>query len=104
MVTERICGVEDVPTGEARRFDLGNLRVAVVRCGDDWFAVGDRCTHQDISLAEGEVHVDTLEIECWKHGSCFSLETGVPSSLPATRAVPVYSLRIDGTDVLIEVP
>jgi len=104
MVAERICGIEDVPSGEARRFDLGELRVAVVRCGDRWFAVGDRCTHQDISLGEGEVHVDTLEIECWKHGSCFSLETGVPSSLPATRPVPVYSLRIDGTNVLIEVP
>ena len=76
MMEERICSVGDVPSGEARRFVLGNLTLAVVRIDDDWYAVGDTCTHQKISLSEGEVHPATREIECWKHGSCFSLETG----------------------------
>jgi 3-phenylpropionate/trans-cinnamate dioxygenase ferredoxin subunit len=100
---ERICSIDDVPDGEARRFDLGRLRVAVVRIGDDWYAIGDRCTHQDISLAEGEVDPDELSIECWKHGSCFSLTTGEPSSLPATRPTPVYVVKIEGDDVFVEV-
>jgi 3-phenylpropionate/trans-cinnamate dioxygenase ferredoxin subunit len=103
MALERLCGVEDLAPGEARRFDVGRLRVALVRVGDDWYAIGDRCTHQDVSLAEGEVHTDTLELECWKHGSCFSLRTGVPSSLPATRPTPTYPVRVEGGDVLIEV-
>jgi 3-phenylpropionate/trans-cinnamate dioxygenase ferredoxin component len=97
----RLCSVGDVASGEARRFDVGSLRVALVRIGDDWYAIGDRCTHQDVSLAEGEVHAETLELECWKHGSCFSLTSGEPSSLPATRPVPTYEVRIDGDDVLI---
>ena len=100
---ERICSVQDVAPGTAKRFDLGRVRVAVVRIGDDWYAVGDRCTHQDISLAEGEVLVDEREIECWKHGSCFSLETGVPSSLPATKPTPVYAIRLDGEDVYLDI-
>lgn len=103
MLEERLCAVGDVPPGEARRFQLGDLAVAVVRIDDGWYAVGDRCTHQDISLSEGEVHADTREIECWKHGSCFSLESGEPSSLPATRPVPVYDVRIDGDDVYLVV-
>lgn len=98
---ERVCSVHDVGDGEARRFDLGNLRVCVVRLDGSWYAVGDRCTHQDISLAEGEVHPDTAEIECWKHGSCFSLVDGTPNTLPATRPVPVYDVRIDGDDVYV---
>jgi 3-phenylpropionate/trans-cinnamate dioxygenase ferredoxin component len=97
----RLCAVDDVASGEARRFDVGDLRVAVVRINDDWYAIGDRCTHQDVSLSEGEVHADTLELECWKHGSCFSLTTGEPSSLPATRPVPAYEVHVDGDDVLI---
>ena len=100
---ERICAVSEVADGEARRFDLGKLRVAIVRLGADWYAVGDRCTHQDISLAEGEVDADDLTIECWKHGSCFSLTTGEPSSLPATRPTPVYTVKIEGDDVFVEV-
>ena len=98
---ERLCSIDDVPDGEARRFTLGKLGVAVVRLGDDWYAIGDRCTHQDVSLAEGEIYPDTLEIECWKHGSCFSLVDGEPNTFPATKPVPVYEIRIDGDDVLV---
>ena len=101
---ERLCSVSDVEPGTARRFDLGRRRIAVVRLGDDWYAVGDRCTHQDVSLAEGEVNADTLEIECWKHGSCFSLTDGTPHSLPATKPVEVYDLRVDGDDVYVVLP
>jgi 3-phenylpropionate/trans-cinnamate dioxygenase ferredoxin component len=104
VTEERLCSIDDVPPGEARRFDLGRLRIAVVRIDDDWYAIGDRCTHQDISLAEGEIDEEAREIECWKHGSCFSLIDGKPSSLPATKPVPVYDLRIDGTDVYLVLP
>jgi 3-phenylpropionate/trans-cinnamate dioxygenase ferredoxin component len=104
MTLERLCSIHELAPGEARRFDLGKLRIALVRVGDDWYAVGDTCTHQNISLSEGEVHEDTREIECWKHGSCFSLETGEPSSLPATRPVPVFGVRVDGEDVLVDLP
>lgn len=85
------------------RVDVDGTRVAIVRVADDWYAVGDRCTHQDVSLAEGEVYPDSLEIECWKHGSCFSLTDGTPSSLPATRAVPVFAVHVEGDDVLVDV-
>ena len=100
---ERVCSLTDVDDGEARRFDLGNLAVAVVRIGDDWYAIGDRCTHQDVSLSEGEVLADSLELECWKHGSCFSLVDGQPHALPATKAVPTYTVKIEGDDVFVEV-
>ncbi|MCU0309339.1 MAG: non-heme iron oxygenase ferredoxin subunit [Acidimicrobiales bacterium] len=103
MSLERICAVTDVPDGEARRFDLGRVRLAVVRIGGDFYAIGDRCTHQDISLSEGEVHVDSLELECWKHGSCFSLVDGEPSSLPATKATPTYTVAVDGDDLFVEI-
>ncbi len=103
MTLERLCSVGDLASGEARRFDLGTVSIALVRIGDDWYAIGDTCTHQDISLSEGEVYPDTLEIECWKHGSCFSLVTGEPSSLPATRPEPVYEVRIDGDDVFVDI-
>lgn len=102
MALERLCSVHDVAPGEARRFDLGRYRLALVRIDDDWYCIGDRCTHQDVSLSEGEVLADTREIECWKHGSCFSLETGEPSALPATKPEPVYEVRIDGEDVFVE--
>ena len=100
---ERLCAVTDVAPGQARRFDVAGHRIALVRIGDDFYAVGDRCTHADFSLAEGEVLAEDLEIECWKHGSTFSLVSGEPQSLPATKPIPVYKVSVEGDDVKVEV-
>lgn len=97
----RICSTDDVEPGTARRFDVRGNRIALVRIGDHFYAIGDRCSHADYSLSEGEVFAEEREIECWKHGSTFSLETGEPLSLPATKPVPVYEVKLDGEDVLV---
>lgn len=99
-----LCDLDDLTDGAARRIDLEGHRIAVVRLGDEVHAIGDRCSHQDISLAEGEVHPDTCELECWKHGSTFSLRTGAPSCLPATRPVPVYEVAVRGGEVKVVLP
>ena len=103
VTTERLCKVEEIDPGTAKRFDIGNARICVVRIGDDFYAIGDRCSHADFSLSEGEIWADEKEIECWKHGSTFSLITGEPQSLPATLPVPVYEVRVEGDDVLVDV-
>ena len=99
----RLCRVDEVSSGTARRFDVGKHRIALVRIGDDFYALGDRCSHEDYSLAEGEVLAEDREIECWKHGSTFSLTTGQPQSLPAIRPVPVYRVEVVGDDVMVTI-
>ena len=101
---ERLCRVDEIEPGTARRFEVGNHRICVVRIGDDFYAVGDRCSHADYSLSEGEIWEEEREIECWKHGSTFSLLTGEPQSLPATQPVPVYNIVREGDDLFVELP
>ena len=102
--TVRVCAVDDVESGSARRFDVSGHRLAVVRIGNDFYVIGDRCSHANFSLSEGDVYAEEREIECWKHGSTFSLVDGTPQSLPATKPVPVYHVKVDGDDVLVELP
>jgi 3-phenylpropionate/trans-cinnamate dioxygenase ferredoxin subunit len=99
-----LCAIDDVTPGTAKRFDVGRHRIALVRIGDDFYAIGDRCSHADFSLSEGEVYPDDVEIECWKHGSTFSLTTGEPQSLPATKPVPVYGVEVDDGTVYVVLP
>lgn len=101
---ERLCAVDDIEPGTAKRFTVQGQPIAVVRIGDDFYAIGDICSHAEVSLSEGDVHDDTLELECWKHGSTFSLKTGEPSTLPATSPVPVYELHVEGGDVRLVLP
>jgi 3-phenylpropionate/trans-cinnamate dioxygenase ferredoxin subunit len=98
---ERVCALSELEADTPLRVEVGGKPIAVVLdSSGDVHAIGDTCTHGDISLAEGFVEGDTLE--CWAHGSAFSLRTGHPLNLPAFEPVPVYVVEIDGDDVLID--
>jgi 3-phenylpropionate/trans-cinnamate dioxygenase ferredoxin subunit len=101
MSDVRVCAVEDVNPGTAHRFDVDGHRLCVVNIGGDFYVIGDECSHADYSLSEGDVWEDEREIECPAHGSTFSLVTGEPQTLPATRPVPIYAVRVDGDDVIV---
>ena len=92
---------DKVESGSAVRLDGGPDGVCLVRIGDDFYAIGDRCSHADYSLAEGDIDVEDRSIECWKHGSAFSLVDGQPQSLPAIQPVPVHQVHRDGDDVVV---
>ena len=104
MPDVRLCSVHDVKSGAHERFDVDGHRLCVVRIDDDWYVLDDRCSHADYSLSEGDLWEDEREIECPKHGSTFSLLNGEPQSLPATRPVAVYTVRVDGDDVIVTMP
>jgi 3-phenylpropionate/trans-cinnamate dioxygenase ferredoxin subunit len=92
----------DLTPGTATRVVVPGHRICVVRIGDDVYAIGDTCSHAEVSLSEGEVYADAREIECDKHGSLFSLETGEALTLPATQPVPVYDAKVvDGQIVVV---
>lgn len=97
----RICADAEIEVGAAVRVEIDGLAIAVVRdSAGTVHAIGDTCTHGDISLSEGFVEGETLE--CWAHGSQFSLVTGKPLSLPAYEPVPVFAVsHIDG-DIYID--
>ncbi|MEO1056442.1 MAG: non-heme iron oxygenase ferredoxin subunit [Actinomycetota bacterium] len=96
-----VCSFDELPDGSARKVDVDGVPVAVVRIGDDVYAIGDTCSHANVSLSDGEVWCDELELECPKHSSAFSLTTGVPSTLPATQPVPVFDASVIDGQVVV---
>lgn len=96
-----IGAVSDLPDGHGVRVDAFGHRIAVFKIEDQVYAIGDRCSHAEASLAEGEVFDG--DVECPRHGSAFDLTTGKPDSFPATRPVPVYEAEVDGGEVYITV-
>ena len=98
------------PVGELADFEpdkpeaveVDGTPVAVVRtAAGEVYAIHDVCSHANVALSEGEV-VDG-EIECWLHGSTFSLADGKPRCLPAVDPVPVYPVKIEGDTVYVAV-
>ena len=97
----RAVSLDELVTNKASRVVVDGVAVAIVKdTAGDVFAIGDTCTHGEISLSEGFVEDDTLE--CWAHGSKFSLHTGQPMNLPAYEPVPVFAVEIVDGIVFID--
>jgi 3-phenylpropionate/trans-cinnamate dioxygenase ferredoxin subunit len=101
MASTKICSYDDLEPDQAVKVEIDGIAMAVVRdAAGDVFAIGDTCTHGDISLSEGFVEDDT--IECWAHGSKFSLKSGRPLTLPAYEPVPVFKVELIDGDIYID--
>jgi 3-phenylpropionate/trans-cinnamate dioxygenase ferredoxin component len=99
-MSTRLCPVAELADGKARRFELAALDIAVVRVGDELFALEDVCSHAEFPLTDGEV--DGTTIECALHGSRFDLRTGEPLSPPASMPVTTYPVTVVDGDVFID--
>ena len=102
MVATRVCSIDELSPSSAKKVVVDGKPVAVVMDSDGTVhALGDTCTHGEISLSEGFVEDDA--IECWAHGSKFELTTGKPRNFPAYEPVPVYTVTVENGDVLVDV-
>ncbi|WP_053738293.1 non-heme iron oxygenase ferredoxin subunit [Nocardia sp. NRRL S-836] len=97
----RVCALSDLDDRKPFAADVDGTDVVLVRNGERVHALADLCSHAAVSLSEGEV--SRKGIECWLHGSCFDLQTGKPSSPPATEPVDVYAVDIRDGDVFVDV-
>ena len=99
----KICDLTDLEEAAPRRIEIEGKKLSIVLLNERIYALDDTCSHEDVSLSEGEVDIDECALECWKHGSLFSLETGEALSLPAIKSVKTYEVRIIDNDVVLVV-
>lgn len=88
-----VCEVDELPEGERLFLDLGEKPVVIFNVGGDFYAIDDKCTHDDGPLGEGDL--DGCEITCPRHGARFDIRTGDVLTLPAVMGVKRYPLRVD---------
>ena len=105
MAEIEVAPASELPPGTMRLVPAGPLTVGVYNCNGGYYAIEDRCSHDDGPLCEGDWEPEACVVVCPRHGSRFDLESGIPMSLPAFEAVPIYpvSVREDGM-VVVEVP
>jgi 3-phenylpropionate/trans-cinnamate dioxygenase ferredoxin subunit len=95
----RVASLDLLPDGAGVRCRVAGHPIALFRLGPEVFALGDRCSHAEASLSEGQVSGEV--VECPRHGATFDLRTGEALSLPATHPVPVYRTEVEGSEVYV---
>ncbi len=101
MVRVKIAPIADFPSESGLRIEVGDHSVAMFKVGDDIYAIGDRCSHAEASLAEGELFDN--EVECPRHGAAFDVTSGKALTLPATSPVPVYEVDVEDDVVYLTI-
>jgi 3-phenylpropionate/trans-cinnamate dioxygenase ferredoxin subunit len=80
-------------------FGAGSRQVAIANVEGDLHAFDDVCTHQQCSLAEGEL--DGTVIECPCHGSQFDVITGEAVNGPAVDPVDVFQAKVEDDELRV---
>jgi len=99
-----VCPVEELPPGEVKIVRDGSLAIGVFNVDGEYYAIEDRCSHDDGPLAEGDFEPDELVVICPRHGSRFDLRTGRPLSLPAYLPVETFEVKVEDGVVRVVVP
>ena len=98
-----VAPIDELPPGTMRLVPAGSRLVGVYNCGGTYYAIEDRCSHDDGPLAEGDWDPEACVVVCPRHGSRFDLQTGIPMSLPAFERVETFPVSVRDGMVVVEV-
>jgi len=98
-----ICTIGELPPGQRRMVAWEDLEIGVFNVAGSFYAIEDRCSHDDGPLAEGPLDAEACTIECPRHGSLFDLRSGRPLTLPAYMPVDTFPVVLDDDRIKLEV-
>jgi 3-phenylpropionate/trans-cinnamate dioxygenase ferredoxin subunit len=98
----KVASVQDVGEGQVCVVEASGKRFALCKKEGQYYAIDDRCTHDNGPLGEGQL-VDG-EIECPRHGARFDIHTGKAMCLPAVGSVHTYPVEVRGNDIYLGIP
>jgi len=88
-----ICKANELPPDTRKAVVINSIPILIFNLEGDYYAIQNRCTHQDFPLLEGELEDDILM--CPLHGAKFSIKTGEAKASPAFVDVPTYPTRVE---------
>jgi 3-phenylpropionate/trans-cinnamate dioxygenase ferredoxin subunit len=99
-----VCPVDELPPGHVKIVYAGQISIGVYNLDGEYFALEDRCSHDDGPLCEGDFDAEEGIAICPRHGANIDIRTGRALTLPAVLPVDTFAVRVDAGTVKVEVP
>jgi len=97
----KVATTGEIAPGQAKLVEVGGSEIALFNVGGSFHAIDNTCTHVGGPLCEGEI--DGVEVTCPWHGAVFDVTTGRVLGPPAAESVTRYNVRVNGSDLEVEV-
>lgn len=91
----------EIPPGSAKLVELEGKRIALFNIDGEYHAISDVCTHRGGPLSEGFVEGD--RVTCPWHGAQYDIKSGAVLRPPAPEGVQRFNVRVQGSDIEIEI-
>ncbi len=98
-----VCPVEELPPCSVKIVYAGALALGVYNLGGEYYAIEDRCSHDDGPLAEGDFDCEEGVAICPRHGANIDIRTGRALTLPAVEPVATFPVRVDNGMIKVKV-
>ena len=98
----RVANVKDLKKGEMRQVSVEDHEILLVRVEDEFFATAAHCTHYGAPLEKGILNGE--KVICPWHNACFNIKNGKLEEPPALDALPHFSVRVEGEDLIVQLP
>jgi len=102
-VTVDVCPVGELPPGHVKIIWTGPLAIGVYNCDGSYYALEDRCSHDDGPLCEGDFDAEEGVAVCPRHGARIEICTGKPLSLPAVFPVETFPVTVEDGIVKVDI-
>jgi 3-phenylpropionate/trans-cinnamate dioxygenase ferredoxin subunit len=89
-----VCPVEELPPCSVKIVYAGQIAVGVYNLGGEYFALEDRCSHDDGPLCEGDFDCGEGVAICPRHGANIDIRSGRALTLPAVETVKTFPVRV----------
>jgi 3-phenylpropionate/trans-cinnamate dioxygenase ferredoxin subunit len=98
-----VCPVEELPPGSVKIVYAGTIAVGVYNLGGEYYALEDRCSHDDGPLCEGDFDAEEGIAICPRHGANIDIRSGRALTLPAVESVETYPVRVEDGIIKVDV-
>jgi nitrite reductase/ring-hydroxylating ferredoxin subunit len=97
----KVATTSDLADGQMMAVDAEGEEILLARIGDNYYAINNICSHAAAWLDQGDLLPSTCEVQCPLHEGRFDLRTGEPTNEPADTPVEAYTVKVEGTDILV---
>jgi len=91
----RVCTTGELLPGEMIVAWDGDMPIVVFNYDGAYYALEDRCSHEDFELSAGAFDAETATIECVLHGSKFDVRDGRALNPPAYAPVAKFPTKVE---------